>query len=76
MGHTKPLQGRIALVTGVGRRVGIGAAICREIAKLGGGVFFTYWHQYDKETHGVTENDHALIAAELSQCGVRLESGD
>ena len=75
MDSTKPLQGRIALVTGVGRRVGIGAAICREIAKNGGDVFFTYWHQYDKETHSEnSENDPAGIAAQLSQFGVRVES--
>src|SRR2546423_7958708 len=75
MGSTQPLQGRIALVTGVGRRAGIGAAICREIAKNGGDVFFTYWHQYDKETHsGHGVNDPAAIAAELSQFGPRVGS--
>jgi len=73
MNSTKPLQGRIALVTGVGRRAGIGAAICREIAKNGGDVFFTYWQQYDKETHSEkSENDPAAIAAELSRFGVRV----
>src|SRR2546430_16616565 len=77
MGSTQPLQGRIALVTGVGRRAGIGAAICLEIAKNGGDVFFTYWHQYDKhkETHSEkSENDPAAMAAELSQFGVRVGS--
>jgi 3-oxoacyl-[acyl-carrier protein] reductase len=75
MGSTKPLQGRIALVTGVGRRAGIGAAICREIAKNGGDVFFTYWHPYDKETHSDhSENEPGAIAAELSQWGVRVGS--
>ncbi|HEV8541213.1 MAG TPA: SDR family NAD(P)-dependent oxidoreductase [Verrucomicrobiae bacterium] len=70
---TKPLEGRIALVTGTGRRAGIGAAICREIAKNGGDVFFTYWQQYDKETHPEnSENDPAGMAAELSQFGVRV----
>ena len=47
----KPLQNKLALVTGVGRTAGIGAAICREIAKNGGDIFFTYWQHYDKETH-------------------------
>src|SRR5438874_1798142 len=75
MNSTKPLQGRIALVTGVGRRAGIGAAICREIAKNGGDVFFTYWRQYDKEAHSEdSANDPATIAAELSQFGVRVRS--
>jgi 3-oxoacyl-[acyl-carrier protein] reductase len=73
--ETPKLQGRIALVTGVGRRAGIGAAICREIAKNGGHVFFSYWQQYDKETHSEnSENDPAAIAAELRQFGVRVGS--
>src|SRR5947207_4702792 len=75
MGSTKPLEGRIALVTGVGRRAGIGAAICREIAKNGGDVFFTYWRQYDKEAHSEdSANDPATIAAELSQFAARVGS--
>jgi 3-oxoacyl-[acyl-carrier protein] reductase len=75
MASTKPLQGRIALVTGVGRRAGIGAAICREIAKNGGDVFFTYWQQYDKETHSEnSENDPAAIVIELSRFGVQVGS--
>src|SRR5438093_12435722 len=75
MDSIKPLHGGIALVTGVGRRAGIGAAICREIAKNGGDVFLTYWHQYDKETHSEnSEDDPAAVAAEVSQFGVRVGS--
>lgn len=75
MDRIKPLQGRMALVTGVGRRAGIGAAICREIAKNGGDVFFTYWHQYDKEIHSEnSENGPGAMAAEFSQFGVRVGS--
>ena len=65
----------MALVTGVGRRAGIGAAICREIAKNSGDVFYTYWHQYDKETHSEeSASDPAAIPAELSQFGIRVGS--
>jgi 3-oxoacyl-[acyl-carrier protein] reductase len=75
MDSNKPLQGRIALVTGVGRCAGIGASICREIAKNGADVFFTYWRQYDKETYSKNnESDPAAIAAELSRFGVRVRS--
>jgi hypothetical protein len=71
MDSTKPLQGRMALVTGVGRCAGIGAAICRNRQKRGD-VFFTYWHQYDKEIHSEnSENDPGAMAAEFSQFGVR-----
>lgn len=38
---------RIALVTGAGRRAGIGAAICRALGRAGLDVLFTYWHPYD-----------------------------
>lgn len=69
----KPLQNKLALVTGVGRRAGIGAAICREIAKNGGDIFFTYWQPYDKKTYSEnSENDPVTIAAELSEFGVRV----
>lgn len=75
IGNKKSLNREIALITGVGRRVGIGAAICREIAKCGGDIFFSYWSQYDKETHSANcENDPADIAAELVQLGIRTKS--
>jgi 3-oxoacyl-[acyl-carrier protein] reductase len=71
----KPLEGKIALITGVGRSAGIGAAICRQIATSGGDIFFAYWSPYDQETHsGYCQNDPATIAAELKQLGVRVES--
>jgi len=71
----KSLQGKIALITGVGRSAGIGAAMCREIAKNGGDIFFTYWKQYDKETHSEdTNNDPAILASELEKLGVRVGS--
>lgn len=69
------LNGKIALVTGAGRRVGLGAAICRAIAKNGGDIFFTYWHQYDKETHSEnSKNDPTNLTEELKQLGVRVGS--
>lgn len=69
----KIFQEKLALITGVGRQAGIGTAICREIAKNGGDIFFTYWHPYDKENHSEnTDNEPATIAAELKQFGVRV----
>src|SRR6185437_578255 len=46
---TITLTGRVALVTGVGRYQGLGAAMCRALAEHGVNVFFTYWHAYDGE---------------------------
>jgi 3-oxoacyl-[acyl-carrier protein] reductase len=69
------MRGKIALITGVGRSAGIGASICREIARKGGDVFFTYWRQYDRETHPESSrNDPANFAAELKALGVRAQS--
>jgi 3-oxoacyl-[acyl-carrier protein] reductase len=71
----RSMEGKIALITGVSRSIGIGAAICRKIANNGGDIFFAYWRQYDRETHsGNCRNDPANLAAELNQLGVRVES--
>ena len=42
------LKDRVALVTGVGRRVGIGAAIARELARGGAKVFVSFLRRYDE----------------------------
>jgi len=39
-----------ALVTGASRKVGIGAAIARELARRGAHVFLAYYHSYDRES--------------------------
>ncbi|GAB4227401.1 MAG: SDR family oxidoreductase [Elainellaceae cyanobacterium] len=42
------LKGRTAIVTGVSRRQGIGAATCRRLAQSGANIFFTHWQAYDR----------------------------
>jgi 3-oxoacyl-[acyl-carrier protein] reductase len=44
-----PLAGRVALVTGVSRRVGIGIAVARRLAGLGADLFVTSWTAHDRE---------------------------
>lgn len=72
----KSLKGKIALITGVGRSVGIGAGICRQIANHGGDIFFSYWRPYDIQTgySDNSQNDPADIASDLKKSGVRVES--
>jgi 3-oxoacyl-[acyl-carrier protein] reductase len=45
----RPLAGRVAVVTGVSRRVGIGSAVARRLAALGAGLFVTSWTAHDRE---------------------------
>jgi len=70
----KPLTDKLALVTGVSRTNGIGAAICRELAQKGADIVFTYWTNYDDEMPwGVAEDEQEKIKAELETFGVRVE---
>jgi 3-oxoacyl-[acyl-carrier protein] reductase len=43
------LSGRIAIVTGASRAVGIGAACARQLAAAGAAVFLTWYQAYDAE---------------------------
>jgi 3-oxoacyl-[acyl-carrier protein] reductase len=62
---------RWALVTGVGRQVGIGAAICRALAGDGVSICFTGWTNYDTEIYGGEHRSwQETFADELKGLGV------
>jgi 3-oxoacyl-[acyl-carrier protein] reductase len=44
-----PLRGRVALITGVSRRAGIGYAVARRLAALGAGLFLHHYAPHDRE---------------------------
>lgn len=45
----RPLDGRVALVTGVSRQIGIGASVATRLNELGATVFATGWPPHDAE---------------------------
>ena len=72
MKHEKSLHGKAALVTGVGRLSGIGAALCQSLAESGADVFFTYWNPYDQKVHPRDPQfDPAAFTYDLKLQGVR-----
>jgi 3-oxoacyl-[acyl-carrier protein] reductase len=65
----------LALVTGVGRSVGIAAAIAQRLADDGWDIAFTYWDAYeDRMPWGRDEPSHRRIAEGLRAAGARVES--
>jgi 3-oxoacyl-[acyl-carrier protein] reductase len=71
------LSGRVAIVTGASRSVGIGAATCRALAALGADIFFTHWHPYDQATLDWRETDGPdRLLADLRAMGVRAAAAE
>lgn len=63
------LSGKSALVTGVSRSVGIGAAIARGLALLGANVFTTYYRPFDGA--GSKKEEADLILGEIKAAGIK-----
>ena len=73
--RSEELRGRVALVTGVGRRRGIGSAVCRALAARGADVALSYWKTYDREMPwGADEDEPRRLVEELRASGVRAEA--
>lgn len=66
----RELSGKVAIVTGVSRLEGLGAAFCRTLAEGGASVFFTYWSSYDEGMPwGKKERDPETLLKELKEYG-------
>lgn len=71
--NPRPLAGRVALITGCSRRIGIGAAIARRLAALGADLLLHAYTPYDAaQPWGSDPDDAAALLAELRQHGVRV----
>jgi 3-oxoacyl-[acyl-carrier protein] reductase len=69
-----PLSGQVAVITGVSRDNGIGAAIAREFARQGAHLFMTGWPQFDAaESWKPDEQEQPLVVEELQKLGVEVD---
>lgn len=68
------LAGKVALITGVSRQRGIGAAIAKQLAQAGANIFTTYFRAYDDEV-GLSQGAHEAdeILQELRSLGVEAD---
>lgn len=70
----KPLMGRVALVTGVSRRIGIGFAIAQHLALFGADLFIHSYAPFDAEQpYGGDPQGIPVILETLRSFGVRVE---
>ncbi len=74
MSTNTSLSGRVALVTGATRTIGIGAATCRRLAAAGADIAFTHYLAYDAEMYGAPDDGPDTLQEELEASGVRVLS--
>ena len=68
------LKGRVALITGVSRKNGIGFGIAKRLASMGADLFLHSFSPYDRQfsSYGEMGNPESLVN-ELRDYGARIE---
>lgn len=70
--ETAPVR-PVALITGVGRRVGIAAGLCQRLAEDGWDLAVTYWSAYDdRQPWGRQPKDVHVLCHQLRQKGAQV----
>lgn len=73
--NMKNLEGKVAIVTGVSRKKGIGFAIARALAQKGADIFLTYYRPYDAEIHNEDNPEEVEdLVAEIKKEGVQVDA--
>jgi 3-oxoacyl-[acyl-carrier protein] reductase len=68
-----PASNAVALVTGVGRREGIGCAVAEALARDGYDVGFNYWSRYDaRMPYGADEESAGALESRINALGRRV----
>jgi 3-oxoacyl-[acyl-carrier protein] reductase len=68
------LKGKVAIVTGVSRRRGIGFAIAQQLSALGSDLLLNSFASYDAaQPWGADSTGPSSLAEELRRDGVRVE---
>jgi 3-oxoacyl-[acyl-carrier protein] reductase len=76
------LQGKVAVVTGASRQIGIGAAIAQALAEAGADIFITYYRPYDASQPwgSVTAEAERLLAdvraLDVRTTGLEIDLGE
>ena len=71
----KPLTGRVALITGVSRKQGIGFGIAQRLAQAGADLFLHGYGDYDSQQRwGADKHGMEGIVEDLWHYGVRIQS--
>ena len=72
--HQPDLRGRVAVVTGVSRRIGIGFATASRLAALGADLFVHSFAPFDADQPwGADREGTAALLADLREFGVKVE---